>query len=87
MDVVTNLDHLAKAELVALIYELQRENASLKQAVQRLTERLHPPKRPLFSFAHVFHRAKRPGQKPGHPGMTRATPIHVRCIAQLPLRR
>lgn len=83
MPVVTNLEQLSKAELIAFIYELQRENTTLKQEVQRLTERLHPPKRPPFRFAQVFHRAKRPGQKPGHPGMTRATPTHIdRVVAQ-----
>ena len=68
---------------MALVYEQQQQIASLQQEVQRLTERLHPPKRPPCSFAHVFHRAMRPGQKPGHPGMTRATPVHIdRVVAQ-----
>ena len=78
---------MSKRALVVLVYDQQREIVALKQEVQRLTERLHPPKRPPFSFAHVFHRAQRPGQKPGHPGMTRATPVHIDCVVEQRLAR
>ena len=87
MPIVTDLERLSRRALVALVYDQQREIVTLKQEVQRLTEQLHPPKRPPFSFAQVFHRAMRPGQKPGHPGMTRATPIHMDRVVEQRLTR
>ena len=72
---------------MALVYEQQHEIASLKHEVQRLTERLHPPKRPPSRLAALVHRLKRPGQKPGHPGMTRATPTHIDRVVEQRLTR
>ena len=39
MSVVTDLERLAKPELIALVYEQQRRIASLEQEVQRLIGR------------------------------------------------
>jgi len=75
---------LSKQELVALVYDLQRENVALKQEVQRLIERLNPPKKKFFLFPLLTRRSKRPGQKTGHPGMTRATPKQIdRVVEQI----
>jgi transposase len=83
LSVVTDLERLSRRELVALVYEQQREITQLQQEVQRLTERLHPPKRQPPRLAALLRRFKRPGQKPGHPGMTRATPTRIdRVVAQ-----
>ena len=87
MSVVTDLERLAKPELIALVYEQQRRIASLEQEVQRLTERLHPPKRKPGRLAALIHRLKRSGQKPGHPGMTRATPTHIDRLIEQRLAR
>lgn len=87
MPVVTDLEQLSRRELIALVYEQRHRITSLEHEVQRLTECLHPPKRPPFRFAQVFHRAKRPGQKPGHPGMTRATPTHIDRVVEQRLSR
>ena len=86
MPVVTDLERLSRRELLALVYEQQRIT-SLEQEVQRLTERLHPPKRPPVRLARLLHRLKRPGQKPGHPGMTRATPTHLDRVVEQRLTR
>jgi len=87
LPVLTNLEQCSKAELIRFIYELQRENATLKQDVQRLTDRLHPPKRPPSRLAALVHRLKRPGQKPGHAGMTRATPTQIDRVVEQRLTR
>jgi transposase len=86
LSVVPDPERLSRRELVALVYEQQREIAQLRQEVQRLTERLHPPKRQPPRLATLFRRFKRPGQKPGHPGMTRATPTHVDRVIEQRLR-
>lgn len=87
MPVVTDLERLSKPELIALVYEQQRQIAQLTQEVQRLTERLHPPKKPRFHLPLWSRRAKRPGQKPGHPGMTRTTPTHIDRVIEQRLTR
>jgi len=87
LSVVTDLERLSRRELVALVYEQQREITQLKQEVQRLTERLHPPKRQPPRLAALLRRFKRPGQKPGHPGMTRATPTHIDRVIEQRLSR
>jgi len=87
LSVVTDLECLSKPELVALVYEQQRRIVSLEQEVHRLTDRLHPPKKPRFRFPLWSRRAKRPGQKPGHPGMTRATPTHIDRVVEQRLSR
>ena len=87
MSVVTDLERLSRRALVALVYEQQRRITSLEQDVQRLTERLHPPKRPPFHLARLLRRLKRPGQKVGHPGMTRATPTSIDRVVEQRLSR
>lgn len=87
MPVVPDLERLSKPDLIALIYEQQQRITSLEHEVQRLTDRLHPPKRKPFHLAALGHRLKRPGQKPGHPGMTRATPTHIDRIVEQRLAR
>ena len=87
MPVVTDLEQLSKRALLALVYEQQQQIASLEQEVQRLTERLHPPKKPRFHLPLWSRRAKRPGQKPGHPGMTRATPPAIDRVVEQRLAR
>lgn len=82
MPVVLDPDRLSRRELVALVYEQQREIAQLKQEVQRLTERLHPPKRQPTRLATLLRRLTRPGQKPGHPGMSRTTPTHIDRVVE-----
>jgi transposase len=87
LPVVTDLERLSRAELITLVYEQQREIVQLKQEVQRLTERLHPSKRQPPRLAALLRRLKRPGQKPGHPGMTRATPTHLDRVIEQRLTR
>lgn len=83
MAVIPDLELLSKRELIALIAEQQQRITSLEQEVQRLTERLHPPKRQPPRLAALLRRLTRPGRKPGHPGMTRATPLAIdRVIEQ-----
>ena len=82
MEFTIDLKQLSKQELITLIYELKQEITTLKQENQRLTERLNPPKKPRAHFASFFRRAKRPGQKSGHPGMTRATPTHIDRVVE-----
>ena len=83
---MTDPERLSRRALIALVYEQQRIT-SLEQEVQRLTERLHPPKRQPPRLAALLHRLKRPGQKPGHPGMTRATPTRIDRVIEQTLRR
>ena len=73
---------MSKQDLVSLVYKLQRENAALRQEVQRLVDRLHPPKKPRFPFLSLARRPKPPGQKPGHPGVTRATPTKIDRVVE-----
>ncbi len=87
MPVVTNLEHLSRRELIALVYDLHGKIQQLEQENQRLTDRLHPPKRPPRRLAALLHCLKRPGQKPGHPGMTRATPTSIDRVVQQRLSR
>jgi len=87
LPVVTDLERWSKPELIALVYEQQRRIVSLEQEVQRLTERLHPPRRPPSRLAALVHRLKRPGQKAGHPGMTRVTPTHIDRVVEQRLSR
>lgn len=72
---------------MALVYEQQRRIVGLEQEVQRLTERLHPPKRQPPRLVAFLRHFKRPGQKPGHPGMTRATPTHIDRVIEQRLTR
>lgn len=58
--VFTDPQNLSKQELVALVYDLQRENVALKQEVQRLIERLNPPKKKFFRLPLLTRRSKRP---------------------------
>ena len=74
-------------EPIALVYEQQQRITSLEHEVQRLYLRLHPPKRPPSGLAALVHRLKHPGQKPGHPGMTRATPTHIDHVIEQRLTR
>lgn len=78
---------MSKLELIALVYEQQHEIVRLQQEVQRLTERLHPPKRKGWRLSAVLRRAKRPGQKAGHPGMTRMSPTHIDRVVEQRLSR
>lgn len=87
MPVVTNLERLSRRALIALVYELHGKIQQLEQENQRLVDRLHPPKRPPSRLAALVHRLKRPGQKPGHPGMTRATPTPIDRIVEQRLSR
>ena len=87
MPLITDLERLSRRALVALVYEQQQRIASLEQEVQRLTERLHPPKRPPLRLAALLRRLKRPGQKPGHPGVTRATPTRIDRVVEQRLTR
>ena len=87
MAVIPDLESLSKHELIALIYAQQQRITSLEQEVHRLTERLQPPKRQLPRLAALLRRLKHPGQKPGHPGMTRATPSHIDRVVEQRLSR
>lgn len=87
LSVVADPARLSRRALIALVYEQQQRITSLEQEVQRLTERLHPPKRQPSRVAALVHRLKRPGQKPGHPGMTRATPIRIDRVVEQRLTR
>lgn len=59
--------------------ELQREQPSLQDKIQYFIERLRSSKKTcLYRFTSFLkRRPKRPGQKPGHPGMTRSKPDHI----------
>lgn len=87
MPVVTDLEQLSRRELIACIYELHGKIRQLEQENQRLVERLQPPKRQPLHLAALFRRLKRPGQKPGHPGMTRATPTRIDRLVEQRLSR
>ena len=58
---------------------LDREQPSLQDKIQHFIEQLRSSKKTcLYRFASFLkRRPKRPGQKPGHPGMTRPKPDHI----------
>ena len=70
---------LPKAELVRLVMELGQKDSSNRQAIQDFLEHLHRSSATwLRRFSScIRRRCKRPGQKPGHPGMTRPKPDHI----------
>ena len=69
---------LPKAELVKLILRLEQRDPSLRQEIQELLQQLRSARTVFHRFSSwVRHRCKRPGQKPGHPGMTRPKPTHI----------
>ena len=82
MNVVSDPQSLSKQDLVALVYDLQRQIHALQQENQRLLERLNPPKKKFFRLPLLNRRSKRPGQKPGHPGVTRATPKRIDRVVE-----
>lgn len=80
---VPDPERLSRQDLIVLVYELQREIARLTQENHRLLERLMPPPKRRVPFPALGRpRAKRPGQKPGHPGMTRAAPPHIDRVVE-----
>jgi len=87
LPLVTDLEQWSRRELIALIDEQQRRMTGLEHEVQRLTERLPPPTKPRFRCPLWARRAKRPGQKPGPPGMTRATPTPIDRVVEPRLTR
>ena len=69
--------------------ELERENPSLQDRIQRFIEQLRSSKSScLYRFTSFLkRRPKRPGQKPGHPGMTRPKPDHIDRVVDQTLSR
>ncbi len=63
---------------------LDREQPSLQDKIQQFIEQLRSSKKTfLYRFASFLkRRPKRPGQKPGHPGMTRPKPTHIDRVVE-----
>jgi len=70
----TILTEKTKEELIEIIQGLYKENEELRQKIKE------DQRKRVEKFAKgntIKKRKKRPGQKPGHVGMTRAVPEHI----------
>ncbi len=79
MDLRKEVRALSKRHLIALVTELQRESPTLQDKIRSFIQQIHSSQGILLRFSSWVHRKrpKRPGQKPGHPGMTRPKPDHI----------
>ena len=83
---VTDLDRLSKGELIQMVLDQQRRIQSLEQEVQRLHDRLNPPRKSRFSLSVLRSRPKPPGAKPGHRGWFRAKPTQIDRVIEQTLK-
>ena len=69
-----------KEELIEQILGQYKEIAELKKKLEELQEKVKTEQKKRtekFAIANTKRRKKRPGQKPGHVGMTRDVPDHI----------
>ena len=87
MAIVTDLHQLSKGKLIQIVLDQQHKIQSLEQEIQRLNDRLYPPKKSRFHFPVFHRRSKSPGAKPGHRGWFRAKPKRVDRVVEQTLER
>jgi len=74
------LTNKSKEELIEIILEERKQRAGLEAKIRELEEKFKAEQKKRtekFSRPNTSKRKKRPGQKFGHVGMTRATPDHI----------
>lgn len=88
MEIIPDLEKLSKKDLIKLIYELYQRLSLLEQENKRLRDQQEPPSKQLrLKFSIFRRRAKKPGQKAGHEGMTRAKPKRIDRVVEQTLER
>ena len=74
------LTEKTKEELIEIILEERKQRDELENRIRELEEKVNAERKKRterFAKANTTKRKKRPGQKPGHVGMTRAIPDHI----------
>ena len=74
---------LPKSELVKLVFRFEQKDPSFGQEVQEFLQQFRSAQTAFHRFSSwVRRRCKRPGQKPGHPGVTRPKPTHIDRVVE-----